>query len=138
MKESDFWADKVKPRLPETCTYRLENGVARGMPDVNVSWSGRELWLELKVFKGNRIEVRFSQFKWLRNRIKHGLENTFIVALHKEEIWTWHGRRILEHTTTESRETEDSIVFVPPPPDCVVRLDLFNTTYLRDWLFGEV
>ena len=89
MKESEFWSRDVKPMLHGMCVYRLENGVAKGMPDVSLAWAGRQAWLELKVMKGLRIEIRHSQFKWLYKRTAHNLFDTYYAARHDDLIKVW-------------------------------------------------
>jgi hypothetical protein len=51
MRESQFWA-LIKGKLPGH-VERMENAIAKGTPDVNLCFEGRELWIELKVLEAN-------------------------------------------------------------------------------------
>lgn len=138
MKESSFWSTlrngfNAIPKATRPFCHRIENSAGVGQPDVNVSYAGREVWLELKVMKGNQIEVRHSQFAWLRNRIEVNLHNTFFVARHKDAIWVWKGYSIYE-CTGPGRATDKSMIFVPSPPDRTFHIDS-NLGELRDYLF---
>jgi hypothetical protein len=123
MKESKFWAE-IKgafAKLPQPMyMHRIENGVGRGQPDVNICAGGKEIWLELKVMKGHQIEIRHSQMMWLRRRISMGMYNTFVVARHKDSICVWRGETIHFFAPLKGRATDRTMVFKPPTPDFVV------------------
>jgi Holliday junction resolvase len=126
MKESGFWA-MLRERLVATgmLVKRVENSSSAGMPDVNAAWNAKEVWLELKVFKGRRIEVRYSQVAWLRKRLAVGMNNTYFVALDGNEIKVWEGAVIHRAATNAvvgfcARETEKSIIFEPPSPSLTI------------------
>lgn len=125
MKESEFWSGTVKKKLKEAyvLTYRLENSVAAGMPDVNAVYKGKEAWLELKVMHGLRIEVRYSQLKWLKRRTMSGMVNTYYVVKDGDFIKVWQGHDILllSERDIPKRETEDSMIFDPGSPEACIR-----------------
>lgn len=123
MKESSFWHDlrtgiQALPKANRPFCHRIENSAGIGQPDVNLAYRGAEVWLELKVMKGNQIEVRHSQFRWLRERMAMGLNNTFFVARHKGEIKVWRGNTIYG-ATGPGRATDKSMIFAPPPADFI-------------------
>ena len=74
MRESRFWA-LVKDKLPGH-VERVENAIAKGTPDVNMCFEGREIWLELKVLddKGrlHRDDPRPEQLIWHMKRQING------------------------------------------------------------------
>ena len=139
MKESEFWSRDVKPMLHGMCVYRLENGVAKGMPDVSLAWAGRQAWLELKVMKGLRIEIRHSQFKWLYKRTAHNLFDTYYAARHDDLIKVWTSETMAGFNVRESahRETEDSIIFVPPAEDFRMKVGGVFEKYFRMFIFAH-
>lgn len=69
MRESSFWS-LVKSHVPAGVhAIRIENTAGAGQPDVNMCRDGREVWVELKVAHGERIEIRWSQYVWWRARL---------------------------------------------------------------------
>lgn len=138
MKESSFWSQirdgfNGLPDHGKPFCHRIENSAGTGQPDVNIAYAGREVWLELKVYKGRQIEVRHSQFRWLRNRLAQDLNNTFIVARYKNEIHVWRGYSIY-NCTSGGRATATSMIFVPPEPDYTWR-EGNSWTDFRNFLF---
>jgi len=73
MKESAFWSS-VKKALDENDMHlsRVENSAGSGMSDVSACCNGKEVWIELKVFVGNRLHFRNSQFIWITKRLSVG------------------------------------------------------------------
>jgi hypothetical protein len=51
---------------------RVENVAGVGMPDINFFFNKRDIWIETKVAKGNRVIFEASQVTWFtrRNRYK--------------------------------------------------------------------
>lgn len=136
VSESKFWGI-VKKMLDGMTKYRIENRVASGIPDVYTAYRCRERWIELKVFKGNQITVRFSQVKWLMLQQRQGLDNTVIVALHKDHIKGWRGSTLLSAlmSNTKKRESQVSFHFVPPEPaDFIMSVGAPDDVF-RDFLF---
>jgi hypothetical protein len=74
VKESQFWA-LLKDKLPGH-VERIENAVGKGTPDVNLCFSGLELWLELKILDdGSRLrknDPRPEQVIWHIKRQEAG------------------------------------------------------------------
>tara|TARA_R110000787_G_scaffold142510_1_gene256116 strand:+ start:1782 stop:2195 length:414 start_codon:yes stop_codon:yes gene_type:complete len=99
--EKTFWA-LLKSHLPTDCHHqRIETGsTGRGIPDVNLCWQEREVWVELKVVQGRRVAVSPEQCAWHYRRHRAG-GVTFIMARDKadgvrkgkyDRIYLWHGR----------------------------------------------
>ncbi len=105
MKESSFWR-LVKEHLPGEA-QRIENSAGTGQPDVLWCDSGHEIWIELKVAKGNRITVRPSQRQWLEGRYRtRTIYNVFYMARVKDDIIVWSGWAVLLAARLEpTRET---------------------------------
>jgi hypothetical protein len=143
MKESEFWSGTVKKKLEEAkvLKYRLENSVQAGMPDVNACYKGVERWLELKVMHGLRIEVRYSQLKWLMVRTRADIFNTYYVVKDGDFIKIWQGHDILLRSKRDDipkREDKDSMTFDPGPPAAAVRVTehgdrLRYVLFEQDW-----
>lgn len=50
--EQQFWK-MLCGHLPRGAhRFRIENSVGQGMPDANVTFNGKEIWMELKVIEG--------------------------------------------------------------------------------------
>jgi hypothetical protein len=152
MKESEFWSQNVRKALPSPFEprilgahpmflQRIENSSGRGQGDVNAGYMGREVWIELKVMRGNQIEIRFSQFEWARERIKSGLTNMFVMARHHNLVKVWRYEDIIAwlsdaHSVAKGRLTKKSVVFVPPAPGVSAPVDRPWTT-IREYIFGN-
>lgn len=71
--EKTLWG-LVKSHLPVGCdSQRIETGsTGRGIPDVNLCWMGRDIWVELKIVMGSRVSLRPEQVAWAYRRTKAG------------------------------------------------------------------
>jgi hypothetical protein len=101
VKESYFWS-QVKAGLTsaEVDLCRIENTAGSGISDVNACCGGREIWIELKVFHGNRLYFRNSQRAWIVRRGQVG-GRVFILARRDDEILLYRAIDIVvgPHTT---------------------------------------
>ena len=64
---------------------RVENSVGNGAPDVEGCWLGKQVWIELKIFKGNRVHFRYSQRTWIKRREKAG-GHCYVLARKNNEL----------------------------------------------------
>ena len=103
--ESTFWG-LLKSHLPKDChAQRIETGsTGLGIPDVNMCWEGKDIWVELKVVKGKRVELRPEQVAWLFRRNRSG-GSSWIAARDKadgvrkgkyDKIYLWPGSNVIE------------------------------------------
>ena len=85
MTEAKFWASfkNGMSRFKQLHMTRVENSTGSGVSDVTACYEGREAWLELKVFKGNRIHFRSSQRTWIDARLAAG-GRIWIVARYEQ------------------------------------------------------
>jgi len=51
------------------------------------------VWLELKVFKGNRIQFRPSQVAWISRRVAHG-GRVYILARKDDRLILYEGKQL--------------------------------------------
>jgi hypothetical protein len=72
VKESDFWSLVKKNLSSQVHASRIENTAGTGMSDVNACRCGKEVWVELKIQKGNMLEFRTSQLGWIGKRLQAG------------------------------------------------------------------
>ena len=64
MTEKKLW-NSLKQYLPKKShAQRIENRVSEGMPDCYICIDGVPIWVELKIIKNNRIDIRPSQIAW--------------------------------------------------------------------------
>ncbi len=98
--EKTFW-QLFKKHLPNKCDYqRIETGsTGRGIPDVNLCYNGVEIWVELKIVSGRKVNITAEQCAWHYRRIRAG-GRTFIIARDKvdkvrkgkyDKIYVWTG-----------------------------------------------
>ena len=141
--ESSLWR-LVKNNLPgHLC--RIENVVGVGCPDVNACYKGNEVWLEMKVCKGNFVYFKASQVAWFQQRMKEKGNAKFVIQ------WNYYkkGQRVPHllvvhgHTFLDAQEhwvsmknksirvlvseffTEDSYCFSKPYDWKLVRKAIF-------------
>tara|TARA_R110000803_G_scaffold1629_4_gene5270 strand:- start:3224 stop:3634 length:411 start_codon:yes stop_codon:yes gene_type:complete len=91
----------VKSHLPAGAHWqRIETGsTGTGIPDVNICYKGKEIWVELKLIKGKRVDLSPTQVAWHMQRAKAG-GITWILARHTydgvrkgkgDNIYLWQG-----------------------------------------------
>ena len=107
--EKRLWG-LLKSHLPKDCDHqRIETGsTGRGIPDVNLCWVGKEIWVELKIVKGTKVDIMPEQCAWHYRRTRAG-GTTWILARDKadgvrkgkyDRIYLWkgeHAQEVLEH-----------------------------------------
>ena len=99
MKESSV-RTTIKTKLSEWADVSpIENSAGTGMPDVNVSFNGKDYWLELKyreeapkrtataVLKGY---LRPQQKVWMKKRLSKGSRNIYLFARVEDEYFLIH------------------------------------------------
>ncbi len=120
--EKTFWG-LVRKHLPTGCdAQRIETGsTGLGIPDVNLCFKGQEIWIELKVVQGYKIDISPQQVAWHFRRWRAG-GTTYIMARDKvdgvrkgkfDRIHIWPGQRapeILEYGV----HAEGGFVFTTP------------------------
>ena len=89
MSEKQFWKH-LRENLPFK-TYRVENKVMIGMPDVHYINKGNSGWIELKYmpeWKSKRVSTGYQlhQALWAKEHIKHGGTNWIMVRVNREFI----------------------------------------------------
>lgn len=62
---------------------RVENVCVSGMPDINMFINGRDVWIETKISKGNRIIFEQSQNTWHLKRARWGGDH-IVLTRHKD------------------------------------------------------
>lgn len=70
MNEAQLW-QLVKKNI-DGHLVRIENTAGIGTPDVHACLDGQEVWIELKVVKGNFIYFQASQLAWFTRRVAAG------------------------------------------------------------------
>tara|TARA_S200002703_G_scaffold26918_1_gene23068 strand:+ start:397 stop:804 length:408 start_codon:yes stop_codon:yes gene_type:complete len=97
MSESNFWKT-VKRNLPSDChATRIENRHGGGIPDVHIVLNGFSFWIELKVCKGNKVNLSLEQNAWNSAYCRKG-GISFILAKHHSEgsLYLFEGNRCSE------------------------------------------
>jgi len=99
MSEKQFWKH-LRENLPFK-TYRVENKVMIGMPDVHYINKGNSGWIELKYmpsWKSKRVSTGYQlhQALWAKEHIKHGGTNWIMVRVDREFIGLIHGKNSVE------------------------------------------
>jgi hypothetical protein len=90
MSSEATFSKLVKSHLPVGAHWqRIETGsTGTGIPDVNICLNGKEIWVELKLIKGKRVDLAPTQVAWHVKRSKAG-GHTWILARH-----TYDGTRV--------------------------------------------
>lgn len=93
MREADFFARQVGPRLKSWGTYdRLENGLAGGIPDVNYVVGEVHGWLETKVVHSGKVYFEKFQLPWLFKRARFMPQGLWVLATNDrgDRLWLWN------------------------------------------------
>lgn len=85
MKEAYLW-QTLRQGLPSIHWSRIESTVGAGTPDVNGYDGTCEIWFELKMIRGNRLEFRKSQVAWISRRLNAGATNVFVLARKADKL----------------------------------------------------
>ncbi|TXH47711.1 MAG: hypothetical protein E6Q97_26600 [Desulfurellales bacterium] len=85
MKEAYLW-QTLRQGLPTIHWSRIESTVGAGTPDANGFDGIAELWFELKIMRGNRLEFRKSQVAWISRRLAAGATNVFVLARRNDKL----------------------------------------------------
>jgi intergrase/recombinase len=102
MSEKSFWR-LLRNNLPFK-TYRVENKVMIGMPDVHYIHKGKTGWIELKYIpkwftKRTRklnCGYKLQQALWAKEHIKHGGTNWILIRVSNDFIGLVHGRHAMQ------------------------------------------
>ena len=98
--ESNFWKN-LRDKQPKNChATRIESKHGGGIPDCHLVWAGISFWLELKVEKTNKVNLRPHQIAWNARHWACGGLNFYLVrALKSKELLLfegYHGTTVLE------------------------------------------
>ena len=83
----------------ECISCKRTGSTGRGIPDVNLCYNGVEIWVELKIVSGRKVNITAEQCAWHYRRIRAG-GRTFIIARDKvdkvrkgkyDKIYVWTG-----------------------------------------------
>jgi hypothetical protein len=103
MKESNVRKMLIDKLSDIASIDSIENTAGTGMPDNNISYLGRDYWVELKyrpeppkrdktpILKGF---LRASQIVWITNRIEKGSRNIFLFARIEDEFFLYHIKNV--------------------------------------------
>jgi len=77
--EANFW-NTLRSNLPKNSfATRIENKHGGGVPDVHMVWDGLPFWMELKVSKGNGVNLSAHQIAWNMAYFARGGLSFFLV-----------------------------------------------------------
>lgn len=84
-KEASLW-QLLRDNLSKEVHYqRIETGgTAKGVPDVNLCYRSREVWIELKSITGNKLNLSEFQIVWMHNRDQSGGKCLILVKKGKQ------------------------------------------------------
>ena len=84
-KEASLWQLLRENLSKEVHFQRIETGgTAKGVPDVNLCYQGKEIWIELKSITGNKLTLSEFQIVWMHNRDKSGGKCLILVKKGKQ------------------------------------------------------
>ena len=91
MREYSLWQN-IRRNLTEPIWQRIETGgTGRGIPDVFGAFGGECCWVELKIAKGNRVDLRPEQIAWLIKFGQTGLKTFILVGTDKRKMYLFPG-----------------------------------------------
>jgi hypothetical protein len=111
VRESYFW-QQVKAGLgsvPNVHMSRVENTAGSGISDVNVCVDGKEFWLELKMFHGEKLHFRTSQRAWISKHVACG-GSVFILARKEDTLILYKACTCLEAPHKVSKDCKSFTV----------------------------
>ncbi len=74
-----------------------------------------DVWVELKVAKGNWVEVRHSQINWMRRRLQTGANNVFLLVKYEDSIVLYKAATVVAAAQTPARRTEKTVILALRP-----------------------
>ena len=96
MSESKFY-QQLKKSLPYVYFERIENRIGQGTPDITAIYNQKEIWIELKFIKLNKINLSSFQISWHLKRFSLGIRTFILVKRSKDSlIKAYEGKKALE------------------------------------------
>jgi|TARA_R100001163_G_C5057478_1_gene193991 Holliday junction resolvase len=96
VRENNLW-QTFKRNLKEPLWQRIETGgTGRGIPDVFGVLNGLCCWVELKVARGNKVNLSAEQVAWLIKFGQTGLPTFILVGTDKRTIYLFSGMEARE------------------------------------------
>lgn len=96
MSESKFY-QQLKKSLPQVYFERIENRIGQGTPDITAIYNQKEIWIELKFIKLNKINLSTFQISWHLKRFSLGIRTFILVKRGKDSlIKAYEGKKALE------------------------------------------
>lgn len=91
MVEAWLW-ERVKKGFEPLMVHcvRIENAVSSGLPDVNCCYNGKDFWIELKIVREGRVQLRSSQTAWITARSGFG-GRVVLLAKSDEDLIMYRG-----------------------------------------------
>ena len=95
MREYSLWQN-IRRNLIKPIWQRIETGgTGRGIPDVFGAFEGECCWIELKIAKGNRVDLRPEQIAWLIKFGQTGLKTFILVGTDKRKMYLFPGLKAI-------------------------------------------
>jgi len=96
MKEYSLWQN-LKRNLKQPLWQRIETGgTGRGIPDVFGVLEGHCCWVELKIARGNKVNLSAEQVGWLIKFSRAGLRTFILVGTNKKTMYLFLGEEARE------------------------------------------
>lgn len=108
--ETKLW-QSISPIIPGYIT-RIENSAGNGMPDVHVTFNGKDFWIELKIARAcGTVLLRKEQRVWMFHRSRYG-GKVWVLAKHGSYFYVFEKPWITEkYDDKYQRIISDPIVF---------------------------
>ncbi len=141
MTEREHIWKPLRENLTGVHFLRVENTAVTGAPDINGCRGGREIWIEAKIFAGNKIHFRPTQIPWIARRSAHG--GTVWILARKDDRLLLYSSRALPILLQQGVAAIDGIKGIRADPMDVTGLAQFSTSKPFDWpaleahLFGD-
>jgi hypothetical protein len=83
--EAQLWK-VMRGKLTHCAWDRIENSVSAGISDLHVTSRGISRWIELKVFKSNKLIFQPSQPPWIARQTMHGGKVLILARKHDQNL----------------------------------------------------
>ena len=83
--EAKFYQE-IKKNLSNVYFERIENRIGQGTPDLTAVYNKKEIWIELKCIKLNKVHLSSFQIAWHYKRYLLGIRTFIIVKRVKDGL----------------------------------------------------
>ena len=111
-EQAHVWTPLKKNSPPSVHWQRIENTAGTGAPDLTGAHDGVEVWIENKIYDGNKLHFRPTQPGWLFKHRRTGAR-VFVLARKKKTFYLYDAARVFQ-LVAEGIKTPAIVTLEPP------------------------